>query len=214
MIRAIIFDLDNCLAASDEPGRQLLAPTFDAIRRANHGTLSDETLARAFEECWGHSLDTVAKKYGFSDEMLAAGWAENARAEVKVPMHGYPDLGAIRELLAKLFLVTSGFSRLQNSKVRALQIAPLFERVYIDAIDEPGRKGKENIFEEILREYAFEPREVLVVGDDPDSEIAAGNRLGIPTVQIQRPGIPRAANALHHIRSLTELPDIMEQHRN
>jgi len=53
-----------------------------------------------------------------------------------------------------------------------------------------------------------------VVGDDPDSEIAAGNRLGIPTVQIQRPAIPRAANALHHIRSLTELPDIMEQHRN
>jgi FMN phosphatase YigB (HAD superfamily) len=214
MIKAIIFDLDNCLAAADEAGRQLLAPTFDAIRRENHGTLSNEMLERAFDECWGHSLDTVARKYGFSEAMLAAGWAENARAEVKVPMHGYPDLGAIRHLPATLFLVTSGFRRLQESKVRALAVESLFERVYIDAIDEPERKGKEKIFEEILRTYALHPREVLVVGDDADSEIAAGNRLGIPTVQTQRAGIPRAANALHHIGSLTELSDIMMKYRD
>jgi FMN phosphatase YigB (HAD superfamily) len=213
MIKAIIFDLDNCLAAADEPGRQLLAPTFAAIRRANHGTLSNETLERAFDECWGHSLDTVARKYGFSDEMLAAGWAENARAEVKVPMHGYADLGVIRQLPAKLFLVTSGFRRLQESKVRALDVESLFERVSIDAIDEPDRKGKEKIFAEILRTNALEPHEVLVVGDDASSEIAAGNRLGIPTVQIQRPGIPRAENATHHIESLAELGDVMARYR-
>ena len=212
MIKAIIFDLDNCLAASDEPGRQLLAPTFDAVRRANHGTLSGETLERALAECWGHSLDAVARKYGFSDEMLAAGCAENSRAEVKIPMRGYADLGALRELPATLFLVTSGFRRLQESKVRALAVASLFERVYIDAIDEPDRKGKEGIFAEILRTHALEPGEVLVVGDDADSEIEAGNRLGIPTVQIQRAGIPRAGNAIHHIGSLAELNQIMDEY--
>ncbi|HEY2896082.1 MAG TPA: HAD-IA family hydrolase [Gemmatimonadaceae bacterium] len=212
MIEAIIFDLDNCLAAADESGRHLLAPTFDAIRRANHGTLTNETLQRAFDACWGHSLDSVARKYGFSDEMLAAGWAENARAEVTVPMRGYPDLDAIRELPARLFLVTSGFRRLQESKVRALAVLSLFERVYIDAIDEPNRKGKVAIFAEILRANALEPDEVLVVGDDADSEIAAGNRLGIPTVQIQRAGIPHAANAIHHIGSLTELNGIVKEY--
>ena len=212
MIKAIIFDLDNCLAAADETGRQLLAPTFDAIRRANHGTLTEETLERAFEACWGHSLDRVARRYGFSDEMLAAGWAENARAEVKVPMRGYPDLDAIRELPAKLFLVTSGFRRLQESKVRALAVRSLFEQVYIDAIDEPNRKGKEAIFAEILRANALGPGEVLVIGDDADSEIAAGNRLGVPTAQIQRAGIPRAVNATHHIESLTELTGILKEY--
>jgi FMN phosphatase YigB (HAD superfamily) len=167
MIKAIIFDLDNCLAA-------------------------------------------VARTYGFSDEMLSVGQAENARAEVKVPMRGYPDLDAIRELPAKLFLVTSGFRRLQESKVRALAVKSLFERIYIDAIDEPDRKGKEGIFAEILRANALEPREVLVVGDDADSEIAAGKRLGIPTVQIRRAGIPHAANATRHIESLTELNEIVK----
>jgi FMN phosphatase YigB (HAD superfamily) len=42
MIRAIIFDLDNCLSAADEPRKELLEPVFDAIRRANRGRLSDE----------------------------------------------------------------------------------------------------------------------------------------------------------------------------
>ena len=214
MIKAIIFDLDNCLAAADESGRQLLAPTFAAIRRANRGTLSDETLERAFDACWGHSLDSVARKYGFSDEMLAAGRAENSHAEVMVPMRGYPDLGVLPELPARLFLVTSGFRRLQESKVRALGVESLFERIYIDAIDEADRKGKERIFAEILRTRAFEPREVLVVGDDADSEIAAGNRLGIPTVQIQRAGIPRAENATHHIESLAELDEIMKEYQD
>jgi FMN phosphatase YigB (HAD superfamily) len=212
MIRAIIFDLDNCLAAADEPGLQLLAPTFGAIRQANHGTLSEETLERAFSECWRHSLDRVAAKYEFTDEMLAAGWAVNSRAEVEMPMRGYPDLGVIAQLPAQLFLVTSGFRRLQESKVRALAIQSRFERLVIDAIDEPDRKGKEAIFADFLRTYTLDAREVLVVGDDADSEIAAGNRLQIPTVQILRAGIARANNATHYIVSLEELQRLVQEY--
>ena len=32
MTKAIIFDLDSCLAAADEVGEQLFAPAFAAIR--------------------------------------------------------------------------------------------------------------------------------------------------------------------------------------
>jgi putative hydrolase of the HAD superfamily len=212
MIRAIIFDLDNCLAVADEPGPQILAPTFEAIRQANHGTLSEDTLERAFSECWRCSLDRVAKKYGFTNEMLAAGWAANSSTEVDVPMRGYSDLGAIANLSPRLFLVTSGFRRLQESKVRALAIQSRFERVVIDAIDEPDRKGKEAIFADILRTCALDPTEVLVVGDDADSEIAAGNRLRIPTVQILRAGIARANDATHHIVSLEELHRLVQEY--
>ena len=62
MIKAIILDLDNCLAAADEPGRLLLDPTFEAIRQANHGTVPEEMLERALTDCWRHSLDWVARK--------------------------------------------------------------------------------------------------------------------------------------------------------
>ena len=48
------------------------------------------------------------------------------------------------------FLVTSGFRRLQESKVRALGFADWFAAIYIDAIDEPNRRGKHGFFQDIL----------------------------------------------------------------
>jgi putative hydrolase of the HAD superfamily len=75
----------------------------------------------------------------------------------------------------------------------------------IDAIDEPQPKGKLQAFVEILRDHRLTPAEVLVVGDNPDSEIAAGNRLGLTTIQILRPGVSASSAATHRIASLTEL---------
>jgi putative hydrolase of the HAD superfamily len=209
MVSAIIFDLDNCLSAADEPGRGLLEPVFDAIRRSNAGTLSDEALERAFADCWRRPLDVVAREHRFSAGMLAAGWAVAARTEVDAPMRGYADLAALAELPGLHFLVTSGFRRLQESKIRALGFAERFTAVYVDAIDDADRKGKQKIFEEILDTYRLGPGEVLVVGDNPDSEIEAGNRLGLRTVQILRAGVPRGSNATHYIHSLSELRRLM-----
>jgi putative hydrolase of the HAD superfamily len=210
MIAAVIFDLDNCLAAADEPGRELLEPMFAAIRRANDGLLSDDALERAFEDCWRLPLDTVAEKHGFSHAMLAAGWEAGQRIRVDTPMRGYSDLGALGELGVKLCLVTSGFRALQESKIEALGVRSRFEAVYVDAIDEADREGKDGIFRGILQRYRFEPECVLVVGDNPESEIEAGNRLGMPTVQILRPGIARGATATHYIHDLRELHVIID----
>ena len=208
MKRAVILDLDNCLAAADEVGRHLLEPAFDAIREASGGTLSGEALSEAFSDCWRHPLDRVAARHGFSPAMLAAGWKALSTIEVTTPMHGYGDLAELATLAAlgvRLFLVTSGFRRLQESKIRALVLAPLFTATFVDAIDEPERKGKLGLFRLILERYRLAPGDVLVVGDSPESEIAAGNQLGIDTVQILRPGVPRTSAATFHVGSLAEL---------
>jgi len=205
MINTIIFDLDNCLAAADEVGRDLLEPMFIAIRRANRGLLSAPVLEQALAECWRSSLDAVANDYGFSDDMLAAGWKAARRLSVTGPMHGYPDLKVLAELPATLFLVTTGFRSLQESKIDALGFRRRFEGVYVDAFDEPGRTSKLAIFRDIMARQRVEPQHVLVVGDNPASEIEAGNRLGIPTVQILRPGVTRCAEARHHIQGLEGL---------
>jgi FMN phosphatase YigB (HAD superfamily) len=205
MAKAIIFDLDNCLSAADESSRQLLDPVFTAVRAANRGTLSDDALDRAFDECWRDAFDVVASRNAFSREMLDAGVKAAAQAEVTTPLQGYPDLGALRGLPVMLFLVTSGFRRLQESKISALCIAQLFAEVHVDAIDEENRKGKRRIFEEILTTHHLAPTDVLVVGDNPASEIEAGNQLGITTVQILRPGVTRGDNAAYYIDELAEL---------
>ena len=74
MTKAIIFDLDSCLAAADEVGEQLFAPAFAAIRAANDGSVPEEKLRTAFAECWRVAFDAVADKYGFTEAMRAAGW--------------------------------------------------------------------------------------------------------------------------------------------
>ncbi len=205
MFKGIIFDLDNCLAAANEVGESLLAPAFQAIRTANADELSEDQLQAAFADCWRLPLDSVAQKHNFSPAMRAAGFAALSQIEIHRPMRGYGDLPVLAELPAKLFLVTSGFRRLQESKIKALGIARLFAEIHIDAIDEPGPKGKLPAFEKILNSHRFSPREVLVVGDNPDSEIAAGNRLGMTTIQILRPGVSASIIATHHITKLAEL---------
>lgn len=211
MTKALIFDLDNCLAAASEVGEALFEPTFEAIRQANRGTVSEEVLRRALADAWRYPLDWVAVQYGFSEAMLAAGKQSFATVEVREPMVGYGDLATLAELPVARFLVTSGFRRLQESKIKALNAEGLFTAIFIDALDEPGRLGKHGLFQKILADYALAPDEVLVVGDSAESEIAAGNRLGIATVQTLRPGVPHAANATFHIHSLTELKPLLKR---
>jgi FMN phosphatase YigB (HAD superfamily) len=211
MIKALILDLDNCLAAANEVGEDVFKPAFEAMRNANRGTLTDEQLAEAFEEIWRQPLDFVASKFGFSQEMLAAGWKAFSQTVIETPMKGYGDLAVLQELPFELYLVTSGFRGLQESKVKALQIADLFRGIEIDAIDEDDRKGKQGVFASILERKELKPEEVIVVGDNPDSEIEAGNRLGIRTVQILRPGVLRANNATFYIETFHELKTLLEK---
>jgi FMN phosphatase YigB (HAD superfamily) len=209
VIRALIFDLDNCLASAREIGTDLATPVFDAIRRANRGTVAAEMLDRAFDDVWRHPFDWVVAQYRFSAQMRAAGWNAFRTMKVMAPMHGYGDLHVLSELPVARFLVTSGFRCLQESKIAALGIADLFTAIHVDAIDEPDRSGKRTIFARILDAHRWSSQQVLVVGDSAESEIAAGNELGIRTVQTLRPGVPRADNATFHVRTLAELADLL-----
>jgi hypothetical protein len=78
MIKAIIFDLDNCLSAADESSRLLLEPVFDAVRQSNQGTLSECDLQQAFEECWRDAFDVVATPWILACD--ARGGLERCRA--------------------------------------------------------------------------------------------------------------------------------------
>jgi FMN phosphatase YigB (HAD superfamily) len=209
MTKVIIFDLDSCLSAADEVGRDIYEPAFEAIRKANRGAVSEPELDNAFEESWRIPFDVIAATHGFSKEMFDAGWKAFAEVAVTKPMYGYGDLDVLNDLPATKYLVTSGFRRLQESKVAMLGIRPLFEEVLIDAIDEPNRAHKEGFFKYIIETERLSPNEALVVGDNPDSEIAAGNRLGMRTVQILRPGVTRDDRAAHHIDGLAGLSALL-----
>jgi putative hydrolase of the HAD superfamily len=208
--RSVIFDLDYCLCAGDEVGATLYEPVFASIRRANAGTLTEAALAEAFTACMRFPFDVVAERFRFSAAMYRAGLRSFEATEVVAPLHGYPDLHVLRDLRAQRFLVTSGFPRLQQSKITALGIRPCFDAIHVDSIVDHPRRRKQAIFADIAQRYGLVARQVWVVGDNGESEIAAGNRLGMTTVQILRPGVERCDTARHVVRNLIELKTLMD----
>jgi putative hydrolase of the HAD superfamily len=189
----------------------LYEPVFASIRRANTGTLTEAALAQAFTACMRFPFDVVAERFRFSPAMYRAGLLGFEATEVVAPLHGYPDLHVLRDLRAQRFLVTSGFPRLQQSKITALGIRPCFDAIYVDSIVDHPRRRKQAIFADIVQRYGLVARQVWVVGDNGESEIAAGNRLGMTSVQILRPGVERCDTARHAVRNLVELQGLMDR---
>ncbi|MEC7906582.1 MAG: HAD family hydrolase [Verrucomicrobiota bacterium] len=142
MIEALIFDLHNCLAPAMEIGTEPCRPAFEAIEEANLGTLSSNALEEAINDIWSQPFDWVADMHGFSTAMIEAGIREFGKIETPGPLHGYGDLSVLDSFDIPLFLVTSGFRRLQESKVRTLGIVDRFLEVVVDAIDEPETRIK------------------------------------------------------------------------
>jgi FMN phosphatase YigB (HAD superfamily) len=207
----IFFDLDNTLAPADEPGPSLLDPVFAAVRSANAGRLGEAELDAACRDCWRLPFDVVAGRYGFSDAMRRAGWEAFLALEVRTPMRGYGDLDLLPRLGGRRFLVTSGFRRLQQSKVRALGIEAAFDEVVVDAIDEPGHPGKEAIFADLVARHGLDRAAVWVVGDNPDAELAAARRLGLHAVQILRPGVAPAPGMAAQVPDLLGLAAVLDR---
>lgn len=205
---ALIFDLDNCLCPATAVG-DLYAPAFAAIRRAGVGVLEGPALQAALADCWIYPLDWVAARHGFPEAMRRAAFDAFSTLEVTQPLQGYPDIDIVRSLPARRYLVTSGFRRLQRSKIRALGIEAWFAGIHIDGIDEPDRVGKQGLFERILAAGRWLPEQALVLGDNPHSELAAARQLGIDTVQTLRPGVVRSDDATHHVTTLAQLPALL-----
>jgi FMN phosphatase YigB (HAD superfamily) len=214
MITTLICDLDNTLFPTRAIPRSVVQPALDAVRAANRNGshMLGARLEEALEACWDLSFDEVARRYALPDPLCRA-WAESAeRLEANGPLELYPDAAVLWTLPLRRFLVTTGYRRFQESKIAALGIAHRFEGIYIDALGD-GRLGKEALFRRLMAEHRLTHGEVAVLGDNAESEIAAGHRLGLRTVQVVRERSVSSPSAHFRISSLTELPAVLESIR-
>jgi FMN phosphatase YigB (HAD superfamily) len=213
MIRAAVFDLDNTLFDSTTVPAEVLAPAVGAVRRANVGpeALPPHVLEAALRAAQRFGFLHVADTYR-APAFLRAAWRDAYRTLVleRAALVPYPDvIPVLTTLSLTRLLLTTGFRRMQESKIAALHIGHLFDGIYINALDEGGAPHKQPLLEEILRTRQLAPPEVLVIGDSAGNEIAAGNALGAITVQVLRPGVTRTETARHHLATFTELPGLI-----
>ncbi|OGC80704.1 hypothetical protein A2943_02335 [Candidatus Adlerbacteria bacterium RIFCSPLOWO2_01_FULL_51_16] len=203
MVKGIIFDLDMCILDTHTLSGPFFEPVLNAFRNSE---LSDDLKNKIDTQLWTTSLEDTIEMFSVPGSIAEK--IRQAYRQIDVPdgIKSFGDEECIADLPATKILVTTGYRKFQQGKIDQLNISHLFDTVIIDALDNRfERKGKEVIFKELLQKYNWQASEVLVVGDNPLSELGAAKRLGIKAVQTLRPTIQRWPEADHHVRSLCEL---------
>jgi len=203
-IKAIIYDLDNTVYPVSAIGDKLFGPLFDLIIASGQ---HNDAIGDIMKAIMRTPFRLVAQQHGFSDELTASGIALQEELEYDNAINTFEDYSEIKNIPADRYLVTTGFAKMQHSKIKQMGIAEDFEEIHV--VD-PTKTSKREVFAGILARHNYLPGEVLVVGDDPESEIAAAKALGIPTVLYDKNNIHSPEEADHAISHFRDLKTIFE----
>ncbi|WDF54313.1 HAD family hydrolase [Mucilaginibacter sp. KACC 22063] len=179
MYKALILDLDNTIFKS----KTISDDVFAEIKTLMHeyrGNISNEQLDEIWDQLSRTPFQKIADNYPFKE-----GFKEKGIEILKETVYNgtatpYKDYELIQSIPLEKYLVTFGFVKLQNSKVDALGIRGDFKEVHI--VDPELRPiTKKDIFQQIMDEHGYSKEDLLVIGDDPESEIKAAKELKIKT---------------------------------
>ncbi|GAA4920424.1 HAD family hydrolase [Mucilaginibacter defluvii] len=180
MIRALIYDLDNTIYPVESIADEVFAGLFKLIDNQAEG-ISSSDIQTAKNELTRRPFQKVADEYGLSDDLKAQAAELLRNLTYNKPMQAFDDYRYVKTLAVDKFLVTTGFVKLQNSKVKMLGIVGDFKQIYV--VDpESTEKTKRQMFTQILEKFNYKAEEVLIIGDDPESEIKEAKAVGIKTV--------------------------------
>jgi putative hydrolase of the HAD superfamily len=179
MKKAIILDLDNTIYPVSSIAGHLFEKLF-ALLDENSEKINHGDLAAAKDDLTRRHFHLVADKFNFNPELKAQGINLLSNMEYDLPLAPFEDYRHIQAVNIQKFLVTTGFTKLQWSKIKMMGIEDDFAEIHI--VDpEKSKQTKKDVFADILKRYNYTAEEVLVIGDDPESEIKAATELGIDT---------------------------------
>lgn len=177
-IKALILDLDNTIYPVLQIGEELFESLFQLISEVGEYEGDFEAVRK---EIMRKPYQRVAAEFNFSEKLTSEGFELLKNLAYEKPMLPFEDYEEIRKIAMPKFLVTTGFTKMQQSKVKQLGIEKDFEEIHI--VD-PALSAltKKDVFEDILARHGYSNTEVLAVGDDPFSEIQAAKDSGIDWV--------------------------------
>jgi putative hydrolase of the HAD superfamily len=207
MKRVLILDLDNTIYPVSSIADHLFSKLFKLIDE-NLGETDRQAAQKAKEQLTRRPYQHIADEFGFSDELKQQGIQMLSNIRFEEPMYPYEQYNDLRQIPIDKFLVTTGFTKLQMSKVEMLNIGSDFKQVYV--VDpEQSNLTKKDIFQKIMQENGYAKEEVLVIGDDPESEIKAAVELGIDTFLFDPEGKYTNQNVTHHARDYRDVAEIV-----
>jgi putative hydrolase of the HAD superfamily len=182
MKKALILDLDNTIYPVSSISENLFEALFDVLDQ--HAEIINSTDANTVDkikdEMTRRPFQHIATEFdldkGVRDQMVDM----LRNMAYTQPMKPYADYQHVRAIPLEKFLVTTGFSKLQWSKVKMLGIEDDFKHIHIVDPD-INQLTKRDVFAKIMQAHNYAPADLLVIGDDPESEIKAAKSLDIDT---------------------------------
>lgn len=173
--KVIILDLDNTIYPVSSIADSLFKTLFSHIEKSGEfeGNLEDVKL-----EIQRTPFQKVAVMFSFSKNLLSECMQIHHHLTYDSPMKTFDDYKVLQGLPHKKFLVTSGFTLLQKSKVKQLGIEDDFEEIHIIDL-QVSNQTKKDVFGHIIKKHNFNKKDVVVIGDDLSSEIKAALELNI-----------------------------------
>ncbi|MEX6689194.1 HAD family hydrolase [Danxiaibacter flavus] len=203
--RALIFDLDNTIYAVRSIGDKIFAPLLELIAADDEQSLQMDKIRH---EIMRRPFQMVAKDFNFSEELTSKGIELLSSIRFDGEIEPFSDYEIARTLPLDKFLVTTGFTNMQQSKVTGMNLDRDFKEIHI--IDpSSSTKTKKDVFEDIIKRHNYASPEVLVIGDDLHSEIKAALELGISAVLYDKMNVYENDIPVPRITDFAELADYL-----
>ena len=208
---ALLLDLDHTLFDPESIPTTVMEPAFAQLRAAHAriGGISKEVLEASILEIMGSPITLVARKHGWPDELRRSALEASGSAVLPDHLPLFPDVAELVRLPQRKILVTTGVSAVQFQKIASLGIGAWLDAVHVDDALAVPRLGKKAVFRAILAEEGLPAEEVVVVGDNLESEIAAGAALGMRTVHVARWGCSPGCPATYCMPDLRGLATVL-----
>lgn len=212
--KLLIFDLDDTLFETRSIGNTTMQTILDSFELIARQFYSENEIHLIIADLWQLPFDEVANKYKINESLSNAFSTAINTSEYQFKIHPFDDFKFVKQLKHRKYLVTTGFKKLQLAKISALGIENAFEEIIIDEIDTLNRVHKKGIFIEALKTNKISPKDIIVIGDNPNSELKAGYELGVTTVQVARYGQRKSDYANFYVNNFQALTDIVRRQPN
>ena len=167
------------------------------------GTITAQQLQRQRFNTWAKQLNILPQElnHAFLAEM----------AEISTPLDGAVNLLNTLKGKIKLGIITNGFTELQQIRLERTGLHKHFDLLVIS--EQVGvAKPHPAIFEHALSQMGHPaPENVLMVGDNPESDILGGNHAGLDTCWLNMHNKPTPEGIVPHyqLASLSELENLL-----
>lgn len=113
-----------------------------------------------------------------------------------------------------LYIISNGTAHVQDGRIAAAKIAKYFKDIFIS--DKIGKNKPSKEFFIYCAEHItnFDPKDAIIVGDSPSSDILGGINAGITTCRYNPQNAENPSGIIpdYQISRLSDLPKILERH--